>query len=127
VARPLLDSRPVRLIHTDANPWNVLVKGEQATWVDWEFAWLGDPIYDFARLTLARKRDLGPVPDAVFRGYGENPTTNPVFDLYVLGFHLWMSNEALDPLLARQTTYTNADHYLRNLVAHLDNLESTIT
>jgi aminoglycoside phosphotransferase (APT) family kinase protein len=126
-AGPLLDARPVRLIHTDANPWNVLVTDEHATWVDWEFAWLGDPIYDFARLTLARKRDLGPVPDALFRGYGGNPTTDPVFEIYVLGFHLWMGNEALSPLLPLQTTYANADRHLRNLSAHLDNLERIIT
>jgi len=126
-ARPLLDARPIRLIHTDANPWNVLVTDEQATWVDWEFAWLGDPIYDFARLTLARKRDLGRVPDALFDGYGDDPTRDPVFAVYALGFHLWMANEALSPLLPLQTTYTNAARDLRNLPAHLDTLEQLVT
>jgi aminoglycoside phosphotransferase (APT) family kinase protein len=126
-ARPLLDARPTRLIHTDANPWNVLVTERQAIWVDWEFAWLGDPIYDFARLLLARKRDLGPVPDTLFDGYGDNPTTSPVFAVYVLGFHLWMCNEAITPLLPLQTTYRNAEQFVRELSTHLDNLEHLVT
>lgn len=121
-----LDDRPVRLIHTDANPWNVLVTadGGQATWVDWEFAWLGDPVYDFVRLTLARKRDLGPLPPAVFDGYGADPTEDPVFAVYELGFHLWMGNEALDPLLPLQATYDNSESYLREVDSHLSRLES---
>ena len=127
-AAPRLDARPVRLIHTDANPWNVLVTAApQATWVDWEFAWLGDPIYDFVRLTFARKRDLGPLPPALFDGYGADPTGDPVFALYELGFHLWMGNEALAPLLPLQATYDTSERYLRDLDSRLARLESLLS
>lgn len=128
-ARPLIDARPIGLVHTDANPWNVLVRNDsnEAVWLDWEFAWIADPLYDFVRMTLARKRDLGPLPSALFEGYGGDPTADPVFDLYALGFHLWMGNEAQAPLLPLQTTYDNAEKYLRNLPWHLSRIEASMT
>ena len=120
-ARPLLDARPLAVIHTDANPWNVLVDDDgNATWMDWEFAWFGDPLYDFVRMRWARKHDIGPVPSEFYDGYGGDPTTDVVFDVYTLGFMLWMANEAQAPLLPAQTTYEIAEVYLGGLAGHLD-------
>lgn len=123
-ARPLIDARPLGLVHTDANPWNVLVgdAGTGAAWLDWEFAWWADPLYDFVRMCWARKYDVGPIPPAFFDGYGGDPTDDPVFDVYTLGFWLWMGNEARAPLLPLQVTYDSAEAYLRDLAAHLDRL-----
>ncbi|HZN13854.1 MAG TPA: aminoglycoside phosphotransferase family protein [Acidimicrobiales bacterium] len=124
-ARAALDAGPTCLIHTDANPWNVLITPDgRATWVDWEFAWWGDPLYDFVRMTFARKRYLGPLPDAYFEGYGNDPRGSPLFGIYELQFQLWMGHEALAPLLPIQVTYDNAERYLRQLPAHLDRLEA---
>ncbi len=123
-ARRHLDARPIRLLHNDANPTNVLVDADDttATWIDWEFAQLGDPLYDFVRLTFGRKRDLGPLPTAAFDGYGEDPRSDPAFELYILGFYLWMANEAREALLPAQATYDAAERYVRHLDEHLDRL-----
>jgi aminoglycoside phosphotransferase (APT) family kinase protein len=55
---PLLDSRPVRLLHNDSHPWNILVDSVSGDWrvtgwLDWEFAWSGDPAWDIARLDIS--------------------------------------------------------------------------
>jgi aminoglycoside phosphotransferase (APT) family kinase protein len=55
---PLLDSRPVRLLHNDSHPWNILVDSvcgdwRVTGWLDWEFAWSGDPAWDIARLDIS--------------------------------------------------------------------------
>ncbi len=125
-AAPMFDAQPRAVVHADANPWNVLVTpdGGRATWIDWEFAWWSDPLYDFVRLMLARKRDLGPVPTAFFAGYGEDPTGHPLFEVCALGFHLWMANEMRNPLLADRTTYKLSERYLLDLPGHLDRLEA---
>ena len=125
-AREHLDARPRRLVHTDANPWNVLVTPgatPAATWMDWEFAWIADPLYDFSRMTFARKHDLGPLPGALFDGYGGDPRDDVTFDVYALGFHIWMVHEATYPILPLQTTYATADAYVRELPEHLTALE----
>lgn len=72
---PVLDARPVRLGHSDANPWNVLVveRGGRwglAAWLDWEFAWAADPAFDLMRATVQRYAPLGPTPTAFWEGYG---------------------------------------------------------
>jgi aminoglycoside phosphotransferase (APT) family kinase protein len=56
-AIPLLDSRPVCLLHNDPHPWNILVDRDgpswQCTgWLDWEFAWTGDPAWDIASVDV---------------------------------------------------------------------------
>jgi thiamine kinase-like enzyme len=123
-AGPRFDARPMGLVHTDANPWNVLVTASSATWVDWEFSWWADPLYDFIRITFARKYDVGPVPPAFFAGYGDDPRDDPLFDVMALGFHLWMGNEARAAILPDQLTYLTAERYLKDLPHHLARLES---
>jgi aminoglycoside phosphotransferase (APT) family kinase protein len=116
MAIPRLDHRPVRLLHNDPHPWNILVdrvgSGWQCTgWLDWEFAWAGDPAWDIARLDIFRLKDIGPTPDAFTAGYGL-PRVPVVSDLYEFAIMLWMSNQAAagDELLL--PTYRNADTYL---------------
>ena len=101
----------------------MLVDNEGAVWMDWEFAALGDPVYDFVRMRWARMHDLGPLPNALFEGYGEDPTTTLAFDVYTLGFQLWMLNEQREGILPLQVTYDAAEEYLRGLPAHLARLE----
>jgi aminoglycoside phosphotransferase (APT) family kinase protein len=112
----LLDSRPVRLLHNDPHPWNILVdqedSGWQCTgWLDWEFAWTGDPAWDIARLDIFRLKDIGPTPESFTIGYG-SPRVPVVSTLYEFAIMLWMSNQAAtgDQLLV--PTYRNADTYL---------------
>jgi aminoglycoside phosphotransferase (APT) family kinase protein len=115
-AIPLLDCRPVRLLHNDPHPWNILVDRDgpnwQCTgWLDWEFAWTGDPAWDMARMDIFRLKDIGPTPEAFTAGYG-SPRVPIVSDLYEFAIMLWMSNQAAagDDLL--QPTYHNAGVFL---------------
>ena len=76
-AVPLLGSRPVRLLHNDPHPWNILVDATENSWhctgwLDWEFAWTGDPTWDVARLDIFRLKDIGPTPAAFDGGYGSH-------------------------------------------------------
>jgi aminoglycoside phosphotransferase (APT) family kinase protein len=128
-AHPRIGARPIGLLHCDANPWNVMIERESgaAVWIDWEFAALGDPLYDFVRMRWARKRDLGPLPAAFFDGYGGDPTTDVVFDVYTLGFQLWMGNEAVWGQLPLPVTYAAAERYLRSLPEELARLERALS
>lgn len=47
---PELEARS--LIHADLIPENVIVQGEAPTFVDWEYAGLGDPMVDLAMVAL---------------------------------------------------------------------------
>ena len=97
-AVPLLDSRPVRLLHNDPHPWNILVDRDGPTWrctgwLDWEFAWTGDPAWDIARMDIFRLKDIGPTPEAFTGGYG-SPRVPIISGLYEFAIVLWMSNQA---------------------------------
>jgi Ser/Thr protein kinase RdoA (MazF antagonist) len=129
-AVPLLDSRPVRLLHNDPHPWNILVDavrgGWRVTgWLDWEFAWSGDPAWDIARLDIFRLKDIGPTPEAFATGYGE-PRVPIVSELYKFAIMLWMSNQdaAGDELL--RLTYRHAHEYLSRADSMLSRLERAI-
>lgn len=117
-AIPVLDSRPVRLLHNDPHPWNILVDREGSRfrctgWLDWEFAWAGDPAWDIARLDIFRLRDIGPTPQSFTAGYG-SPRLPVVSQLYEFAIMLWMSNQAATGDTVLSPTYRNADTYLVN-------------
>lgn len=128
-AVPLLDERPIRLLHNDPHAWNVLVAnggdGWQCTgWVDWEFAWTGDPAWDLARLDIFRCEDIGPTPTSFYEGYGADPAP-VVSELYEFAIMLWMSNQAANGDDVLQPTYERAHRYLRkapSVLAHLDDV-----
>ena len=126
-AVPLLDSRQVRLLHNDPHPWNVLVDAAGGSWrctgwLDWEFAWTGDPAWDVARFDIFRLRDIGPAPAAFGDGYG-SPRVPLVSDLYEFAIMLWMSNQdaAGDHILL--PSYRRAHEYLSAADAVLTRLE----
>ena len=126
VARPLLDAAPRRLIHTDANAWNVLIGPDRrAVWLDWEFAWFADPSYDFVRMVNARKTDIGPTPQAFFDGYGVAGPPQPLHDFYTLGFMLWMHNERVH-VDRTMHSYDVADAYVADLDRHVEDVERAL-
>lgn len=115
---------PVRLIHNDALPQNVLVApgldGWICTgWLDWEFARAGDPLWDLGTLDF---RPAGLVPTAFYEGYGARPP-EPQASIYELLMATWRTRAELEhgfdwswpPQLPRVD-------YLRSLSGHVDRL-----
>jgi aminoglycoside phosphotransferase (APT) family kinase protein len=130
-ALPLLDSRPVRLLHNDVHPWNILVDGSGdewrcTGWLDWEFAWTGDPAWDVARLDIFRLKDIGPTPAAFDDGYG-SPRVPVVSELYEFAIMLWMSDQDAAGDTALGPTYRQAHLYLSEADAVLSRLERLIS
>lgn len=99
-AVPLLNESPMVLLHNDPHPWNVLVHEVAghwtcSAWLDWEYAWAGDPTWDLVRLDLFRLKPIGPTPDAFYEGYGAFPR-EPHGSIYEMSIYLWMANQYLD-------------------------------
>ena len=119
-AIPVLNERPVVLLHNDPHPWNVLVNEaaghwECSAWLDWEYAWSGDPTWDLARLDLFRLKPIGPTPAAFIDGYGSAPK-DPEKTIYELAIYLWMADQYLDGEVDEERvlmpTYEAAMRYL---------------
>lgn len=119
-AIPVLNERPLVLLHNDPHPWNVLVREVAghwtcSAWLDWEYAWVGDPAWDLARLDLFRLKPIGPTPAAFFEGYGKAPK-EPERTIYELSIYLWMANQYLDGEVDEERvlmpTYEAAMQYL---------------
>ena len=67
-AIPILNRAKPSLLHNDAHPWNVLVEKNQdgwtcSAWLDWEYAWVGDPTWDLRESMEVIKTltDQGPI------------------------------------------------------------------
>lgn len=119
-AIPVLNERPLVLLHNDPHPWNVLVREVAghwtcSAWLDWEYAWAGDPAWDLARLDLFRLKPIGPTPAAFFEGYGSAPK-DPERTIYELSIYLWMANQYLEGEVDEERvlmpTYEAAMRYL---------------
>lgn len=119
-AIPVLNERPLVLLHNDPHPWNVLVNEavghwECSAWLDWEYAWSGDLTWDLARLDLFRLKPIGPTPAAFFEGYGSAPK-DPERTIYELAIYLWMADQYLDGEVDEERvlmpTYEAAMRYL---------------
>lgn len=119
-AVPLLNERPLVLLHNDPHPWNVLVHEEAgqwsySAWLDWEYAWSGDPVWDLARLEIFRLKPIGPTPPAFYDGYGNTPN-DPEWSIYDLSIYLWMADQYLegevDDVRVLMPTYEAAMQYL---------------
>ena len=121
LARDALTDAPVRLIHNDALPQNILVAPGPDGWrcaavLDWEFARAGDPRWDLATLDL---RPAHLVPEAFYKGYGAQPR-EPHATIYEVLTLAWKTRAQLagcgdwswTPLAARLA-------YLRDLAEHL--------
>jgi aminoglycoside phosphotransferase (APT) family kinase protein len=123
-----LAEAPVRLIHNDALPQNVLVApgadGWRCSgWLDWEFARAADPYWDVATFDF---RPAGLVPAAFYEGYGE-PPREPAASIYDLLMATWRTRVELErgsdwlwpPQQARIA-------YLQSLPSHIDRLAALL-
>lgn len=122
-AIPVLNARPLVLLHNDPHPWNVLVdevdgRWTCSAWLDWEYAWVGDPAWDLARLDLFRLKPIGSTPAAFFEGYGKSPK-DPERTIYEFSIYLWMANQYLDGEVDQERvltpTYEAAMQYLERI------------
>ena len=120
LAIPVLNERPLVLLHNDPHPWNALVHEVAghwrcSAWLDWEYAWTGDPTWDLARLDLFRLKPIGPTPAAFYEGYGNAPK-DPEQTIYELSIYLWMADQYLDGEVDEERvlmpTYKAAMQYL---------------
>lgn len=99
VAIPLLNRGAPTLLHNDAHAWNVLIDRVNGAWgctgwLDWEYAWVGDPTWDLVRMDLWRSHSIGATPGAFYEGYGLRPT-EPNRSIYELSIYLWRAHEYL--------------------------------
>jgi aminoglycoside phosphotransferase (APT) family kinase protein len=130
-AVPLLDEHEPCLLHNDPHVWNVLVDDTGAGWycsgwLDWEYAWVGDPVWDLTRLDTWRKRPIGPTPAAFWDGYGAG-FAEPNYSLYLMSICLWQAGDQLTDRSANPTeTRKRSLMYLADLEFHLAQLEATV-
>ena len=97
------------LVHEVDGQWRC------SAWLDWEYAWSGDPTWDLARLEIFRLKPIGPTPAAFYEGYGIVPN-DPEWSIYELSIYLWMANQYLDGEVDEERvlmpTYEAAMRYL---------------
>ena len=130
-AVPLLEDHEPCLLHNDPHVWNVLVDDTGAGWhcsgwLDWEYAWVGDPVWDLTRLDTWRKRPIGPTPEAFWDGYGAG-LVEPNYSLYLMPICLWQAGDQLMDRSASPTvTRTRSLAYVADLEHHLAQLEATV-
>lgn len=130
-AVPNLDAAEPRLVHNDPGPWNVLVDSDAAgwrctAWLDWEFARVGDPDWDLAKIDLLRNRPIGPPDPAFWEAYGREPY-EPNRSVYRLLIALWKAaehvrGESTTMLPTRQW----AMHYVRGVPERLAELDQRV-
>ena len=127
-ALPFLNNHQPCLLHNDLHPWNVLVTQVDGTWtcsgwLDWEYAWVGDPTWDLTRMDLWRTKPIGQTPDAFWKGYGKHPM-EPNRSIYQMSLYLWQANEALTSSDDRLTaTRCQALEYVTCLDEHIQRLQ----
>lgn len=130
-AIPYLDAAEPRLVHNDPGPWNVLVDTDSAgwrcsAWLDWEFARVGDPDWDLAKIDLLRNRPIGPPNAAFWEGYGREPY-EPNRSVYRMLIALWKAAEhARGGSTAMLPTRQWAMHYVRGLPERLIELRQLL-
>jgi len=128
-AEPVIDATPLVLGHSDSNAWNVLVvpdgdgRWRLSGWLDWEFAWVGDPAWDHMRMAVQRYAEFGPPADAWWAGYGGRPPEANLA-VAVLHFMLWKALDHVDGVDSRDAVVALA--WLEDLPAHLDRLDELL-
>jgi aminoglycoside phosphotransferase (APT) family kinase protein len=127
---PFLNRARPTLLHNDAHPWNVRVhfEGDQwqcAAWLDWEYAWVGDPTWDLIRMDLFRRTPIGATPDAFWEGYGHYPA-EPERSVYTMSFYLWMANQYLSGDRYLPPTYEAAMAYVERLDAEIRRIHAML-
>lgn len=130
-ALPRFDVFQPCLLHNDAHVWNVLVDtnstGCRCTgWLDWEYAWVGDPNWDLARTDIWRIRDIGATPESFWDGYGALPD-EPHFTFHQMSLYLWIANEQLStPTLHPSPSHQKALEYVTDFAHQLCRLRQKI-
>lgn len=130
-AIPLLNDHTPCLLHNDPHVWNVLVadlgSGWTCTgWLDWEYAWVGDPTWDLSRLDLWRIKPIGATPDGFWQGYGATPK-EPNASVYRMSLCLWQVDEHLNhPDVEVSPTQMTALAYVEELDGHVAALDAAI-
>jgi aminoglycoside phosphotransferase (APT) family kinase protein len=128
---PYLNRTPPTLLHNDPHPWNVLVRSEGghwqcSAWLDWEYAWVGDPNWDLVRMDLFRRQPIGRTPDAFWEGYGRYPE-EPERSVYEMHINLWMANQYLAGDRQLPPTYAAAMGYVDHLDAAVQGIRRWLT
>lgn len=116
MAVPVLNNITPVLLHNDPHPWNVLVRKVEGKWIctawlDWEYAWVGDPTWDLVRMEIFRVKSVGSTPPEFYEGYGAFPS-EPHRSVYELAIYLWMYNQYLDGDRTLMPTYEAAMKYM---------------
>lgn len=129
--RPELDRVTMGLLHNDLHAWNVLVDQSEvgwccSGWLDWEYAMVGDPVWDLVRMDVFRLKPIGATPQAFYDGYGD--THGQRFrEIYEMSILLWLADEYLDGVDAGEpdsnrtmiATYRMAMAYAESFPDHL--------
>jgi len=119
-ALPSLNAHTPTLLHNDPHPWNVLVdhtsSGWTCTgWLDWEYAWVGDPTWDLVHMDIWRQSEIGPTPESFWEGYGSHPV-EPNRSVYEMSLYMWKAGEQLtDPHPSPSPTHRAALEYVANV------------
>jgi len=124
-SRALGHDARVRLLHNDPHAANILVRSaasgwQLAAWLDWEYAWMGDPEWDLARFDVFTRAQVGGVNDGFWRGYGArpDPARHGFYELHVMVWFGSLSNP-------RPSSLTEAARvYVADLDRHLDVLSA---
>jgi len=125
---PILDEISPTLLHNDLHPWNILIRQTAQKWklaavLDWEYAWVGDPVWDLARFEVWRPEEIGPTPPAFYEGYGSHPNALR-FRLYEMALCLWRAQAQGHTALARVDAA--ATNYGRRLGIALSQIEDLL-
>jgi aminoglycoside phosphotransferase (APT) family kinase protein len=128
---PYLNRTLPTLLHNDPHPWNVLVYSDGdrwrcSAWLDWEYAWVGDPNWDLVRMDLFRRKPIGATPDAFWEGYGRYPA-EPQRSVYEMQVFLWMANQFLDGDRHLPPTYEAAMTYVDRFDEAVTRLAASLT
>ncbi|PWT79233.1 MAG: hypothetical protein C5B60_00010 [Chloroflexi bacterium] len=130
-ALPYLNRTLPTLLHNDAHPWNVLVHSEGgqwrcSAWLDWEYAWVGDPNWDLVRMDLFRRAPIGVTPEAFWEGYGRHPA-EPERSVYQMQINLWMASQYLSGDRHLPPTYEAAMAYVDRFDEAVRDLRTRLT
>ena len=130
-ALPALNDHEPCLLHNDPHAWNVLVVESAdgwrcSGWLDWEYAWVGDPVWDLARLDLWRMAPIGDTPDSFWEGYGRRPV-EPSRSVYEMSLCLWQAAEGLaSPQESRTETQRRALECVEEVDCYVDKLRALV-
>ena len=130
-ALPCLNDHEPCLLHNDTHPWNVLVVESAdgwrcSGWLDWEYAWVGDPAWDLAHMDLWRMAPIGDTPAGFWEGYGSRPP-EPNRSVYEMSLCLWQAGEGLGlPRDRRTETQRRALEYVEGIDRHIGMLRELV-